>query len=1083
MRFSTLKLRNLAVSAALVACFGIGAVTANAAAPTKATAFVYNGLVYKTVAKKYECAVQKPGTKAADGTTVDAYTGDIVIPEYAEYNGEQFKVTNVPTAAFKGNTEITSVVFPATTITKLNDGTFDGCTALKSVTLPTSVSKLAGKFFAKCTALVNVTIPANITDFGADCFNGATSIETMTFEAGDQAIAIPASIFNGGGFDKFTTVTINRPIDGSKYTAMADKPFRGNKVLTTVVLGSQVTALPTSYFENCAGLTNLTLSPALASLGTNVFAGCSSLAEITLPAGITTIPSSTFQGCTNLAKVRMEGAVTKIEAMAFLNAHVSDIVLPETIESIGQMAFSGSALKDEVVLPAALKTIGEQAFANNKDMQIVKIPAATQSIGDGAFMGCTSVTRFVVDAANTAYTSGTESFMISTFDGKTLVVLAPASPVTSIGGFTSLRPYAAYMCANLTAISSTIAKCTDFGDYSLYGTNIEEMQISGTIGRYVLANNTSLKSLEIAGNEVPYGIAKGCTALQNVSFTDKITVVKQDAFAGCTALKEINLGTILAILEADCFNGSGIEKIIVAAANPAAMADGVFKEGDAITVMVPNELVDTYKNAGGWKYLAIVGDENLAVGPKDMGMPSGIYYAGADGNLYAAYDESDDIDTYDVGGIPHTFQLAVFKNRIYGACAGKKFVYSATGSVDGDGKLFYISKVAGQLFQAVVLDNTGNNAYKDPFGLYVYGEYLFVNDRNVCVRKIPADAIALPQNYESWMENNWMGFYNAPWTYGCIKSGWGITTNKYVVKDGKLVVDESANKEPRYWLGMKYNGNGIYTFQDENIGTSSVPGVKPEGSTLLNSITPIFTTFYVDEAHDQIYIYIETAGSEDKLVKGGVYRIDMDKLLANGETNNFADLGAILVDGSPVKYEGSGTNEHVGISQFSAEDGYLYWCYRAPTAAEAATNEAQDYTTQCGGKYWWADKYDESNPLHHSGIKRVKLGEAEPKVEMVIPGVEGYGCVPVNFIGSKRDAVNDITVDTKEVAATITVAGGILTVSADAVVSVYDMSGLMVARVAATAGEGIDVATLPAGAYVASAELANGKVAVAKFVK
>ena len=46
-----------------------------------------------------------------------------------------------------------------------------------------------------------------------------------------------------------------------------------------------------------------------------------------------------------------------------------------------------------------------------------------------------------------------------------------------------------------------------------------------------------------------------------------------------------------------------------------------------------------------------------------------------------------------------------------------------------------------------------------------------VNDRNVCIRIIPASAIALPQNYPSWMENNWMYFYGAPWSYGCIKSG------------------------------------------------------------------------------------------------------------------------------------------------------------------------------------------------------------------------------------------------------------------------------------------------------------------------
>ncbi len=1081
MRFSTSTLRNYVVSAALVVCLGVGTMTAEAAAPSKATKFVYNGLVYTTVAKKYECKVQKAGTKAADGTTVSVYEGDIVIPEKAIYAGEEFTVTDVPTVVFKGNTTVTSVTFP-NTIVKLNDGTFDGCTALTSVTLPTSVTKISAKCFQKCTALTSITIPGNILDFGADAFNGAVNLESMTFAEGENAIAIPASIFNGGGFDKFTTLTINRPIDGSKYTAMAEKPFRGNKVLTTIVLGSKVTSLPTSYFEGCTALVNLTLPAELASLGTNVFAGCSSLPEITLPAGITTIPSSTFQGCSALAKVRFEGAVTAIDAMAFLNAKVSDIVLPESLTSIGQMAFSGSALKGVLAIPAAVKSIGVQAFANNGELTSVSIPAATKTIGDGAFMGCTAIKNFNVDAASESFSGDAAAQMIASKDGKTLIAWAPASETKEFAGFTALRPYAAYKCANLT--SAVLDNCTEWGDYSLYGTNIAEMAVRGTVGRYVLADNTSLKTLTVSGSEVPYGIAKGCSALATVNFTDKITIVKQDAFAGCTALKEIDLGTILAILEADCFKGSAIEKLTVAAANPAGMAEGVFNEGDKITVVVPNELVETYKNAAGWKYLNIVGDENLAVGPKDMGMPRGIYYAGTDSKLHAAYDLTDEIDTYDVGEIPHTFQLAVFKNRIYGACAGKKFVYSATGAVDGDGKLFYISKVGGQLFQAVVLDNTGNNAYKDPFGLYVYGEYLFVNDRNVCVRKVPADAIALSQNYPSWMENNWMGFYNNPWTYGCIKSGWGITTNKYIAKEGKLVEDATANKDARYWLGMKYNGNGIYTFQDGDIGESSAkPGVKPEGSALLNNISPIFTTFYVDEAHDQIYIYIETAGNEKTLVKGGVYRVDIAKLLDKGvDTQNFADLDPVLVDGSPVKYEGSGVNEHVGISQFSAEDGYLYWCYRAPTAEEAAANEAQDYNTQCNGKYWWADKYDEANPLHHSGIKRVKLGEAEPKVEMVISGVEGYGCVPVGFVGSS--AVKDITNPTVEVSsATITVAGGILTVNADAVVAVYDMSGLMVARVAATAGQGIDIANLPAGAYVASAELADGKVAVAKFVK
>lgn len=216
------------------------------------------------------------------------YEGDIVIPEKAVYNNEEYTVVDVPTAVFKGVTTVTSVVFPST-IVKLNDGTFDGCTALTSVTFPFDYQD-SGQVLPKCTGLTSITIPGTVVDFGADAFNGAVNLESMTFAESDEAIAIPASIFNGGGFDKFTTLNLNRPIDGSKYTAMAEKPFRNNKTLTTIVLGSKVAALPTSYFEGCVALTNLTLPAELASLGTNVFAGCSSLPEITLPQALPPFP-------------------------------------------------------------------------------------------------------------------------------------------------------------------------------------------------------------------------------------------------------------------------------------------------------------------------------------------------------------------------------------------------------------------------------------------------------------------------------------------------------------------------------------------------------------------------------------------------------------------------------------------------------------------------------------------------------------------------------------------------------------------------------------------------------------------------
>ena len=320
------------------------------------------------------------------------------------------------------------------------------------------------------------------------------------------------------------------------------------------------------------------------------------------------------------------------------------------------------------------------------------------------------------------------------------------------------------------------------------------------------------------------------------------------------------------------------------------------------------------------------------------------------------------------------------------------------------------------------------------------------------------------------MENNWMGFYGSPWSYGCIKAGWAITS----------VENDKGDLEPLYWVGMKYNGNGIYRFQQKDIGDSSKPGTKPTNAEFLTDMNPVFTTFRIDEEHGHMYIYLETAGAnEEKITKGGVYRIDLEKLEANPNPSTLAELDAILIDGAPVKYEGSGANEHVGITQFTPDENneYLYWCYRAPSADEAAANEEQDYATQKAGKYWWAEKYDAENPLHHSGIKRIKLGEANPVVEMVVPGVEGYGVVPVKYAGSEKpSAVENIVVT--PAAANITYANGELTVAEAAVVTVYNAAGAIVDFANLGAGESLSVAGLEKGVYVATA--GNSTI---KFVK
>ena len=1049
------------------------ALVAAGAMMASAQTFVADGVIWKASGNKV--TAQKAGTKVTTGEAgPTVYAGDIVINAQIEYGGKSYIVSSIG-SVFK-DSEITSITI-ADGVATISRGCFSGCKNLKTAKFPADLTTFNGNMFENCTALEEFEIPGSAKEIASNQFKNCSSLRKLVIADGATALELSAGAFtvDEGVTIPLEEVVINRAI-GNKYTAMDTKPFRGAKALKKVTLGGSCVNLPASYFENST-LETVVFESAFTTLNTNVFAA-TNISEITYPEGVTSIPASLMQNCKQLKKVTLGSAVESIGDMAFYNSTVSEIILPASLKSIGQMAFSGAKIAGDLVLPEAVKTIGVQAYANNGTLASVSLPAATTRIGDGAFLGCTSIAKFSVAAENENYSTDADGKYIQSKDGETIICYAPKAAGTEFtGNFKTVAPYAFYK-SSLESI--TLPACNSLGDYALSETPITKLEVKGLVGRYVAKDCKSLKELTIGSPEVPFGIASGCAALEKVNFTKSTVVVKQDAFAGCTSLKSLDLGSILAILEADCFKGSGIETLIVGSTFPPAMAEGVFTaESSNITAKVPVDLVEDYKAADGWKYLNIAGDANLVAGGADMGMPAGLYYAGEDGMLHVAYADGND-DTYDVGGVPHTFQLIEFQNRIYGASAGKKFVYSATGSVDGDGKLFYISKIGGEVFQATVLDNAGNNAYKDPFGLYIYGEDLYVNDRNVCVRKVPASAIALPQSYPSWMENNWLGYYGMNWSYGCIKSGFAITT-------------EPNKNVPLYWVGMKFNGNGIYRFVESDIvvphkdeNGKDVNPKLPEYSPMLAAMSPLFTTFNIDEANGHLYIYIEkTAGDENTMTRGGLYRIDLAKLYENPDPANLSALDPVLIDGSPVKYEGSGVTEHVGITQlaFDAKHEYLYWCYRAPSPEEAAANEASTFAEMGeSGKYWWADKYDENNPLHHSGIKRIKLGEAKPTVEMVVKDVNGYGIVPVNYEGSTKPGSGVATVVVNG-AKLVSVANNVVAAAEDVEVAVYDLNGVMVGAAVLAAGQEYNIDNLAAGAYVINAVAANGDAQAVKYIK
>lgn len=1021
----------------------------------------HNGIKYTNkTATPTVLTIAKPDGK---NNTPTAYSGDIVIESPVTIDGTTYTVEAVAASAFKGNADITSIILPddCTTIPR---GCFSNCTGLKKVRLSAKLTTFNGNLFDGCSSIDSIVIPAGVTAAKGAQFQGCSSLKYLEFaESGTELDLTLDAWGNTASPDKETNpgygpiplekVVINRPL---KDQQPASTPFRGNATLKTAVLGDSCKSINSYMFENCAAFSEITIPTHIASIGTRAFAG-TGLTSVEVPGAVSTIASATFLNCKSLASVVLNEGTTSLEEQAFMGSSaLTTVALPQSLTKIGSKAFSNCNITGDIVLPGAVKTVSGEAFADNKAITSMSFPATLSNLGESAFRGCSSLASFAIDAANGTYKVN-EGNAIVTIDGTKVMAYPAAATATSYtdATATTIAAHAFYGAKNLAEIK--IDNCTNFGDYSLAGTSITKMNLRNTIGRYVLQNCTSLTDVVLEnGKEIPFGVCQGCTALTSfVSNEDPLTI-KQEAFAECTSLATLNLGGLLCILETDAFRGCGVKTMTTNCAMPASMAAGVFTADNAdITVYVPEAYADKYKTAEGWSNLNIQPDATLVATGTSISMPKGLYYAGTDGMLHCV--DADGYETkYDVGGVPHTFQLLEFQNRIYGASAGDKFTYVADATTTGDGKLFYISQIDGNTFQAVVIDNTGNNAYKDPMGLYIYGDVLYVNDRNVCVRKVSAYSLALPTSYPSWMENNWMAYYGNPWAYGCIKAGFAITQD----------VDAAGNPEPLYWVGMRYNGNGIYRFKESHIGNADAAGAATGYSAMLNGINVNLSAFYIDEKNDHFYIYIVSA----KDVNAGLYRVKYSDIIANPEPAKFADLNPVLVDGAPIKLEGAAGSQETGITQLTpSENGeYLYWCYISPESATASTAGTP------------AETYDEANPMHQSGIKRIKLGEEVPTVEMLVPGAKGYGIVPVDYENSS--AVESIEGAVAE-ANRLQVIGNAVTVLEDATLNIYSINGTLVSQAATTGVESVSLENLTAGLYVVEAVFADGSKEVVKVIR
>ena len=325
---------------------------------------------------------------------------------------------------------------------------------------------------------------------------------------------------NQGGADLSGMVTIPDFYGDYPVVRIAERMFRTEGAYT------HWTKYPNCFTERyCNTITTGIKLPAnLENIGAQAFAWILNLEKIEIPETVATIEAGAFEGCKRLKKVNIPLNLKEIPHWCFRNTALSEIVLPASLEVIGDDAFSSEDKTERY---------GPDGYVDSALAEIV-IPASVKHIGIRAFEGRRNLKTVILK-------DNIEVMLLSCFDDTAWLT-------SQSDGFVYLKDYL----------------------YCYKGEMPENAKIeipAGTKGivQGAFKDQENLREVVIPEGIVFFGggIFTRCSALATVTLPSDMKEIPTGMFGDCTSLKSITLPEGLTFIGSGAFSGSGLESITI----------------------------------------------------------------------------------------------------------------------------------------------------------------------------------------------------------------------------------------------------------------------------------------------------------------------------------------------------------------------------------------------------------------------------------------------------------------------------------------------------------------------------------------
>ena len=252
------------------------------------------------------------------------------------------------------------------------------------------------------------------------------------------------------------------------------------------------------------------------------FANCEYIKEVILPDSVETIGNGAFAGCENLKNINMPASLNSIGDSAFEECFALKIDLELTGVTIGKWAFYNTGITSLYLLD--VNVVEEGAFAYCVKMEEMAL-IGTTNIGDWAFNECTTLKKVLINASSSINLSIGEHAFEGCYSLDDLFIHVALITIKSLGANAFAE------CRSLPYIDLRNLDC-DISDKAFRDC---------TSLQYVYMNN-SANITSIGEEAFAY-----CTSLSYVEIGAGVNNIKNEAFSNCVNLKTLNIKSTASI--------------------------------------------------------------------------------------------------------------------------------------------------------------------------------------------------------------------------------------------------------------------------------------------------------------------------------------------------------------------------------------------------------------------------------------------------------------------------------------------------------------------------------------------------------